>query len=266
MESTEKVIEVKNLNVRYNGFNAISDVSFDVDRGEIVIIIGPNGAGKTTLIKALINLIPYEGTVKLLGKTHGEMQPNTWQRIGYVPQRVDIPRNFPVTVKDLLKLSINLYPINVDEKKRRIVEFIKLEHLEKFENKLIGDLSGGEMQRVLIARALLSLPDLILFDEPLAGIDVSGERTFYEFVSYIRTEFKISSVIISHDVTAISRIADRVMGLNRKIYFFGKPEDVLSQDYLKSIYGENVGIFRHSHCPEKGPCDLYKEQEERDDS
>lgn len=257
------IIKAKNLGVSFNSVKAIFDISFEVEKGEIAVVIGPNGAGKTSLIKALLNLVHYEGEVYLLGKKHSEMKASDWQKIGYVPQKFEIPRNFPMTVNEFLSISINLYKLGNDENRRRITEFTKLEHLESIRNKILGELSGGEMQRVLIARALLSLPELIVFDEPLAGVDVAGERTFYEFVSYIRSEFKITSLIVSHDVTAVSRIADKVMGLNKRIFFYGRPEEVLSQDYLRSIYGDNVGIFRHSHCPEEGPCDLYKEQDER---
>lgn len=260
--NTKEVISVKNLNVRFGDFKAIIDASFEIYKGEITIILGPNGSGKTTLIKSLLNLVDYEGSVSIFGKLHEEMSKEDWSRIGYVPQQFNVPRNFPITVKEMLNLSLKITSLGYDEKVRRIVEFIKLEHLEKLQNKIIGELSGGEIQRVLIARALLNLPELIIFDEPLAGIDVVGERTFYEFISYIRTEYKITVVLVSHDVSSVSKIADKVMGINRKIVFFGKPKDVLSIEQLKDIYGENIGIFRHNVCPEEGPCELYKEREE----
>lgn len=254
-------IEVENLGVTFDGFNALKDVSFSIEKGEIAIVIGPNGAGKTTLIKAILGLLDFEGSVRILGKKPNEMAKADWAKIGYVPQKFDIPKNFPVTVKELLDYSLNTSNYTTDTRKRRLAEFIKLEHIEKLQNKIIGDISGGELQRVLIARALMFLPDIVFLDEPLAGIDVVGEKTFYEFISFIRTEYKITFMLVSHDVTVVSRLADKVLGINKKLLFFGKPEEVLSEDRLKDVYGSNIGIFKHSHCPEEGPCDLYKEQD-----
>jgi zinc transport system ATP-binding protein len=254
-----KAISVENLSVSFGGFLVLSEVSFEIKLGEVAIIIGPNGAGKTTLIKAILGLVQHSGTAYILGKTAKNMNKNDWAKVGYVPQTIDLPKNFPITVEELLKYSSSKTSIPEKEKNMRIERFSSLEHIKDIRHKLIGELSGGQMQRVLIARSLIFLPDVMLLDEPLAGIDIAGENTFYEFVDSVRREYGITFLLVSHDVTVVSKIADKVLCLNKKLFCYGPPGEVLTEDKISELYGANVGVFKHKICPEDGSCNLFKE-------
>jgi zinc transport system ATP-binding protein len=255
----ETAISVNELSVSFQNFDVLSGVSFEIERGEIAIIIGPNGAGKTTLIKAILGLLPHSGTAMILGKSTREMNKSDWAKVGYVPQAIELPRDFPFTVDELLKYSQSKNPIPEKERKLRLEKFSSLEHIKDLRHKMIGELSGGQMQRVLIARSLIFLPDVMFLDEPLAGIDIEGENTFYEFIDKVRNEYGITFLLISHDVTVVSKIADKVLCLNKKLFCYGEPALVLTEDKIKELYGANFGVFKHKTCPEDGPCNLYKE-------
>ncbi len=257
----DSAISVKNFSVQFGNFTALSDVSFEINKGEIAIIIGPNGAGKTTLIKAILGLIPHNGEAQILGKSAREMSKSDWTRVGYVPQTIDLPKNFPFTVDELLKFSTSKALISEKDKHARLEQFSSLEHIGDLRQKLIGELSGGQIQRVLIARSLMFLPDVMLLDEPLAGIDMAGERTFYEFIYFVREKYGITFLLISHDVTVVSKIADKVLCLNKKLFCYGQPSEVLTEDKIKELYGSHFGVFAHKTCPKDGPCNLYKEVE-----
>jgi len=255
------VIEVKNLTVKYENTVALYDVSFSIEKGTLAIVIGPNGAGKSTLIKSILNLVPFEGEVKIFGKPFNKLSKEEHLKIGYVPQKFNFPKSLPITVNEIMHFSFAKIPISKSEKEERIEKFLNMAHLEKLKNYKIGDLSGGQMQRVLIARALMFLPEIILMDEPLAGIDVAGEKTFYEFIDSIHQRFGITIVLVSHDVTSVDKYADLVLCLNKRLVCYGKPEEVLTEKNFHELYGQDMSAFRHKPCPKDGPCELYKEQE-----
>jgi ABC-type Mn2+/Zn2+ transport system ATPase subunit len=255
------VIDVKNLTVKYENTIALYDVNFSINKGTLAIIIGPNGAGKSTLIKAILNLVPFQGEVKIFGKPFNKLTKEEHLKIGYVPQKFHFNKILPITVNEIMHLSFAKVPIEKQEKEKRIEKFLKMAHLEKFRNHRIGELSGGQMQRVLIARALTFLPEIILMDEPLAGIDVAGEKTFYEFIDSIHKNFGITIMLVSHDVTSVDKYADIVLCLNKRLVCYGKPGEVLTETNFHKLYGSDMGAFRHKPCPKDGPCELYKEQE-----
>ncbi len=259
--NNKTILSVKHLTVKYGNTTAIYDISFELKRGALVMVIGPNGAGKSTLIKATLNLVPHNGEVKLFEKPITQLTRTEHLKIGYVPQRFNFSKNLPITVQEILELSLAKTPLSQAERERRIETFLKMAHLAKMRNELIGNLSGGQMQRVLIARALTFLPEIIFMDEPLAGIDIAGEKTFYEFMDTIHTRYKITIILVSHDVTVVDKFADTVLCLNKRLVCGGNPRDVLSEQNLKKLYGHDTGTFRHKPCPTNGPCELYKEQE-----
>ncbi len=258
---SEEILRADHITVKYGNTLALYDVSFSLEKGAFAIIIGPNGAGKSTLIKAILNLVPFEGEVKIFGKPFDKLSCAEHLKIGYVPQRVHFSKNLPLTVGEMLALSIAKTPLSQSEKKRRIETFLKMAHLESFKDRMIGSLSGGQMQRVLIVRALTFLPEIIFMDEPLAGIDIAGEKTFYEFMDTIHQQFGITIILVSHDVTALDKFADVVLCLNKRLVCYGKPKEVLREETFHTLYGHDAGIFKHKPCPEGGPCELYKEQE-----
>lgn len=235
-QSNKKVIEVKNLNVSFGDEKILDKVSFDIKKGEIVAIIGPNGAGKTTLFKAMLGLTPFEGSIKILGKENNKVL----SKIGYVPQRLDFDKSFPITVKEFLQLSSNVK--KVDEK--AICEELKLGNLM---NKILGSLSGGEFQRVLIARAMLTDPEILLLDEPTSGVDVEGQSTFYDIVEHINKDHEVTVLMISHEVVMIYEKSDKVICLNRSLVCCECPSAALEYNNLKKLYGSSVELRPHKH-------------------
>ncbi len=250
-----KILEVRNVSVEFGKRKILENINFKLDRGEFLIIIGPNGAGKSTLLKAILGLIPFKGEILIFGKDIRKLTRKERERIGYVPQKFLHEREFPITVEELINLSIGKM-----ERREEIVDnFLSLLGIDNLRKKLIGELSGGQLQRVFIARALVRSPEILIMDEPLSGIDISGEKTFYELVNFLHRELKISIILVSHDVTVVDKLADKVLCLNRRVICFGKPREVLTEKSLESLYGKEMGIFKHKPCPEDGPCKLFVE-------
>jgi len=255
------ILSVKNVTVKYRDFIALYNASFGLNRGELAIIIGPNGAGKTTLLKAILGLIPYKGKVEIFGKPVSKLSREEHMKIGYVPQHFSFSKKIPITVEEVMLLPMVKTTLSRQERIKRVDTFLKMGHMEHLKHIRIGELSGGQIQRVLMARALAFTPEIVFFDEPLAGIDIAGEKTFYEFIDAIHIDYKITIVLVSHDVTVVDKFADKVICVNKKIVCYGRPQEVFSEDKLSELYGHDVGAFHHKPCPEGGPCELFKKQE-----
>jgi len=224
-------------------------VSFVVNRGETAMIIGPNGAGKTMLVRTMLDLLPPQtGTVTLLGKD-SRCLGSTRDRIGYMPQRLDFDRTFPITVFEimLLRLRKSGFWLNRKAKRKTVLDALTRVHAERLVDRRIGRLSGGELQRVLLAYALLLDPDLLILDEPAAGVDVAGEDTFYELIHHIRTERHLTVVMVSHDLEVVFKYADQVLCLNRELLCQGVPGAVLRPEILEKTYGSLAASYRHHH-------------------
>ncbi|QQG42598.1 MAG: metal ABC transporter ATP-binding protein [Candidatus Giovannonibacteria bacterium] len=222
------ILEIKNLSVRYGEQAVLDDISFDLERGDALAIIGPNGSGKTTLLRAILGASRYTGEVILSPET----------RIGYVPQKIDLERDLPITVKEFLALRSRSAP----EKALKAVDLAPT-----FLNKRIGELSSGELQRVLIAWAIIGRPDLLLFDEPTASVDVAGQRTVYELLHKLQEEHNLALILISHDLTVVYRYANKVLCLNRQQVCFGVPGEVLTPAELAKLYGGDRKFYHHAH-------------------
>jgi zinc transport system ATP-binding protein len=243
MEETN-ILEVKNLNVEFDGGLILDNLNFSVKKGEVLAIVGPNGAGKSVLFRALLNLIPYSGDID-------------WQqgiKIGYVPQKLAIDRNFPLTVREFLHMkSSKMGGSENDITKALISVGIKIDGKNEFHlqhhilDKQIGLLSGGELQRILIAWSLIGNPDIILFDEPTSGIDAGGEETIYELLRRLQESSTLTILLISHDLNIVYKYTDNVLCLNRKMLAIGKPKTVLTHENLHQIYGEQTQIYHHEH-------------------
>ncbi len=233
-----KVVEVKNLTVAYDNNVVLHDISFDIEAENICAVIGPNGSGKTTLLKAILGLAPIEeGKIKIFGKTIKE----ALSQISYVPQRFTFDKTFPITVEEFMALSLR--PRN---KKNLIDE--KLNELEMLEvkNQLLGSLSGGQLQRVLIARSLLNDPLILFWDEPISGIDIGGERTFYQLARHLNQDHKITIILVSHELDVVYKFANQVVCLNKKLICQGVPEKVLTSEKIAELYGP-ISLYKHQH-------------------
>jgi len=232
-----KVIEVNNAAFGYlKGHAAVSGVSFSVMEGSITMLIGPNGSGKTTLLKGMVGLLqPQQGTVFI----HGKKPKDVRHSIGYVPQRMDFDHSFPITVMEFLQSSYGGSWQEIED----VLESLDSGHLMQ---SLIGTLSGGQLQRILIARSLLGKPKILFLDEPVSGIDVGGEENFYELMKEIQRRHRVTIVMVSHEIHLVSQIADQVVCVNQKMLCNGAPAEILSSEVIDSLYGHKVSSYTHS--------------------
>lgn len=240
MAKKEELLKVRGLKVKFNKHFVLKDISFDVGDDETVAIIGPNGAGKTVLFRTLLGLLPYEGTISWKKGT----------KIGYVPQKLGISQDLPLTTAEFFALKeadekkVTEVLTDVGFKKDKPHKGHLKEHVLK---RKIGVLSGGELQRVLIAFALLGNPDVLLFDEPTAGIDVSAEETIYSLLHKLQDRKKLSIVLISHDLQIVYKYANTVVCLNKEQACFGPPREVLDKESLEKLYGGDIGFHIHDN-------------------
>ena len=222
------ILEVKNLSVRYGEQSILENISFDLEKGDTLAIIGPNGSGKTTLLRAILGATRYAGEIKISAGTE----------IGYVPQKIDLERDLPITVKEFRALKSRAEPEGLLQAVDLAPDFLK---------KRIGELSAGELQRVLIAWAISGHPDLLLFDEPTASVDAAGQKTVYELLHKLQDERNLALILISHDLTVVYRYAQKVLCLNRQQICFGVPSEVLTPKELEKLYGGGRKFYHHLH-------------------
>jgi len=226
------ILEVRKLNIEFGHNRVLDDINFEVERGAVLAIIGPNGAGKTVLLKALIGLLPYKGEVR--------WAPDA--RIGYVPQRMDIETDVPLTVREFFGLrGAGLTPARI----REALGFVQLD--EQILNAGLGEISIGQRQRVLVAWSVIGSPDVLLFDEPTADIDVTGQESIYKMLYHLQKNLGLTIILVSHDLNVVYRHATSVLCLNRSKLCFGVPREVLSSEQLLNLYGGEKAFFEHKH-------------------
>ena len=235
-------IEVKDCVVAFGDRLVIEGVSFAIEQGDIAAVIGPNGSGKTTLLKAILGLLPMKsGDVKLFGKHLHTVRT----MIGYVPQRFDFDRNFPITVREFMDLARRIHcrrhfpPSRIDEK----IDEVGLPR--DILDKRLGELSGGQLQRVLIAQAIINDPAILFLDEPSSGIDIMGEAAFFAVLDHLKKVHNTTIVIVSHDITMISHLVDTVVCINRRLLCFGPPAAALTRHKLEEVFGSHYEPYDH---------------------
>ena len=226
----ETILKVKNLNVKLDNELIIFNLSFEVKRGEVLTILGPNGAGKTVLLKTLLGIFPFEGKIE-------------WKKgvkIGYVPQRVPFVKDFPISIDEFFKLKTK------DE--NEIKEVLKLVGFEEsFLKKNLRELSSGQYQRVLVAWGLIGNPDVLLFDEPTTGIDISGEETIYKILDRLKKEKNLTVILVTHDLGIVFKFSDYVICLNKCAICQGKPKETVTPENLSKLYGQEIKFYGHYH-------------------
>jgi zinc transport system ATP-binding protein len=201
----QTILTVNDLNVKFDNHLILDHLSFDITRDSTVAIVGPNGAGKTVLFKALLGIIPFNGKI-------------TWAddvKIGYVPQRLSVSNDLPITVLEFLKLKEDSFE-KISETLTLVGFRQKAEHVHhdiRVLNARLGSLSGGELQRILIAYSLLGDPNVLLLDEPTAGVDIKGEETFYNLFEKLKKDVDLTIIFISHDIEVVERYADKIIKL-----------------------------------------------------
>lgn len=229
------LITAKNLGIKGQDGWRVRGVSLSIDAGEIVTMIGPNGSGKTTTAKALLGIIAAdEGTI-----TRKESL-----RIGYVPQSIEVSRNVPMSLYRFLQLTKPHSPAAIQDA-------LKLVGLGGIKDRPVTDLSGGQMQRALIARALLLEPDLMVLDEPVQGVDFTGEIALYELITQIRDQLGCGMLLISHDLHIVMSQTDRVVCMNGHICCEGAPASVIENEAYLKLFGpkasEFLALYHHDH-------------------
>lgn len=227
-------ISVAHVTKSYGSYTAVEDVSFDISQGDMVALVGPNGSGKSTLARMIVGLeSPSSGSILIDGKSPHDMS----QHIGYVPQRFSFDRSLPMTVMEFLSLA---------DPSRKTIErsLTRVQMYEKREAQL-GTLSGGQLQRVLIARALLHTRDMLILDEPTSGIDVGGEEALYELLHTLNHEDGTTIIVISHELDFVYQYATTVICLNKQLLCKGLPRTALSSDMLEKMYGGHVRHYAH---------------------
>lgn len=242
-------VEVRNVHVTLGGNPVLRGVNLRVPAGQLVALIGPNGSGKTTLLRAILGLQKLDsGEVKLFGQTDSKA---ALSRVGYVPQSINLERSFILSVREFLALRApgcrNWFwqsSRSVDQAIRAALAEIGVDPLL---DRPVAQLSGGQLQRVLIASSLLLNPELLLLDEPTASVDTPGEQTFYELIAKVQARRHLSVILISHDLSMVYRHASHVYALNGVVCCEGTPDQVMNADSLKQAYGIHVSPYHHHH-------------------
>ncbi len=232
-------IKIRDLTVRYGNKSVLDNVNLHIHCGEVVAIVGPNGAGKTTLLRTILGELPYRGAMESrIGGVEGRKP-----RIGYVPQHLHLDLDSPINVTDLVALAISKQPVwlgmtrRLSEETQHVLSVFSAGHLAK---KKIGELSGGELQRVLLTLAMTAEPELLLLDEPSSGVDIQGLSLFYQLVRSLREQHDISVIIVTHDLAGISTYVDRIILLNHSVVAQGEPGEVLSNEKILRTFGPSL--------------------------
>ena len=233
-------LRIQNLSVHIDNQEILKNVNLHVHCGELVALIGPNGAGKSTLIKAILEQTEHEGVISFSAPG----QRTRKAKIGYVPQSPNFDPSDPMSVADLFTCCMSKRPafLGVSKSMRqKITDCLTLVRGEGLIDKTVGTLSGGELQRVLLALALEPLPNILILDEPLSGVDVEGITSLMDMLDEIRKEYDLSILMTTHDFTTLSKYADQVVLMDKEVLFKGTADEVLSSQEFERIFRRNGG-------------------------
>ena len=233
-------LQVRDLGVTMEEDTILHDVTFQLNCREIVALIGPNGAGKSSLFRSILGQMPFEGSIQFLLAGGHPSRP----KIGYVPQSPSFDRGYPVSVLDFFAAAISRWPVFLPvprELRARVAECLTRVHGQGLLDKRIGTLSGGELQRVLLALALEPIPQILILDEPLSGVDVGGEHLLLEMLDEIRQKYDLSILFSTHDFSTLRHYADKVILLQQTILKQGSPREVLGSPEFQSVFHLNLG-------------------------
>lgn len=233
-------LKVQNLSVKIGADTILENINLHIHCGEMVALIGPNGAGKSTLLKAILGQQESSGIVSFASPGKRNRKP----KIGYVPQCPSFDPGDPISVADLFACCMSNRPAFLGISRnmhKKIIECLQRVHGEELIHKRIGTLSGGELQRVLLALALEPLPNLLILDEPLSGVDVEGMETLMDMLDEIRQTYDLSVLMTTHNFAMLDKYADQVILLDRSIIKQGSPAEVLSSDEFNSVFHRKGG-------------------------
>ena len=239
-------IKIKNMGVSFGEQTVLEDVNLHIHCGQMSAVIGRNGAGKSTLVRAILDEVPHTGEIEFKNKMNLAMEG---LKIGYVPQSVNIDRSTPLSVYDMFQSFTGKLPILLTNKKEH--EHVR-EALAEFDvaeliDQPVGTLSGGQLQRVLLAMAVHDTPNLLLLDEPVSGIDKNGMDAFYEKMQYLKETHDLAIILVSHDLDYVYKYADNVILIDKTVTAAGKPKQVYETDAFKKVFGTGaVGSLEES--------------------
>jgi len=247
---TRPLVSIRDLHITLGDHQILEGVTADLPRGRVTALIGLNGSGKTTLLRALVKEVPYRGTITFhCGHDHSQADP---RHVGYVPQKLQVDANLPLTVADLLALTLQRRPLflGISRKTRQQMEdmlarvWLKPDVLNRYVEKI----SGGELQRVLLALALQPSPELLLLDEPAAGIDFEAKVKFYELLTQVNRETGMTILLVSHDTSMVEKCVHHVLCMkDGRIHCQGAPSEIIQPEVLGQIFGPGTGFFPHDH-------------------
>ena len=229
-------IELDHITVTAQGETLLEDVNLHLHCGRLTALVGPNGAGKTTLVKALLGQIPHTGVIRHMDDKERVLRS---VRTGYVPQQLPFDKQMPVTVNDLIAASLSKRPVwlGVSKKTRESVRAaLALAQAERLQDRMLGQLSGGELQRVLLAMALTPTPDLLILDEPVSGVDQNGLALFLDTVEQLKRRHHIAILLISHDWSLVRQYADEMVLINKTVLSEGTPEEVFASEAFREAF------------------------------
>ena len=227
-------LKVEDVSIRIGGETILENVNFHMHCGELAALIGPNGAGKSSLLKTILGQMPHSGTIVFREATGSRHRP----RIGYVPQSPTFDPDDPVSVLDLFAASVSRWPVFLPIPKalrKKVLDSLATVNAEELIDKRIGSLSGGEVQRVLLAMALTPLPNILILDEPMSGVDAAGEVQLLTLLDDIRKRFDLSVLITTHDFSTL-RLMDKVILLKGKVLRVGTPAEVMESEEFRKLF------------------------------
>ncbi len=241
------ILKLENISFSYANSDVVRDISFSVKKGDFVGLIGPNGSGKTTLLKIILGILnPRKGSIYLFKRDLKKF--DKWDKIGYVPQKAtNIEKNFPATVHEVVSmglLAIKKFPkIITKQDDTEIKNALSVVRMEKYSQKRITELSGGQQQRVLIAKALVTKPEILILDEPTTGVDQENQKSFYDLLGKLNKE-RMTIVLVSHDIGRITQYVTKIASINQTLNFYGSHKEFCSKDPAHK--------YEHSLCLDKG--------------
>lgn len=242
----EKVIELRNVWVTYNDVPVLEDITLTVGEKDFLAILGPNGSGKTTLLRVILGLVrPVRGEVRIFGKSPREGRG----LIGYLPQQAAFDSDFPISVSEVVLMGRykGLLRGYSREDRKAAAEALKLVDMDEFATRQVGKLSGGQLQRVFIARAIAKEPRLLLLDEPTASIDPEMQKSFYDLLTELRK--KMAVVMVTHDTGVVTDLVDHVACINRRLFYHGPAE--VGLENLEAVYACPIELVSHGGVPHR---------------
>lgn len=251
IDHSKTIIRLTDITFGYSALPVISHISLDIHRGDYVGIIGPNGSGKSTLLKVMLGLLkPASGSVQLFGTPIQSF--SNWSKLGYVPQKaINFDPLFPVTVREVVEMgrygTVGLLRGLSKKDDAIITRSLEQVGMLPFQNRLIGDLSSGQQQRVFIARALAGEPEVIFLDEPTVGVDVQTQEQFYTLLRQLNQEMGLTLILVSHDIDVIANEVTELACINQTLIYHGEPEEFVKGEYLQKLYGKNIRQILHDH-------------------